>query len=45
MIDVVVDGPFVEEEKDLRIRFRGSRNQRLINIKETLHANKIIEYT
>ena len=38
MIDVVVDGPFVEEEKDLRIKFRGSRNQRLIDIKETLRA-------
>ena len=29
-IDVLVDGQFIEEEKDLSLRFRGSRNQRLI---------------
>ena len=29
-IDVLVDGRFIEEEKDLSLRFRGSRNQRLI---------------
>ena len=31
-IDVLVDGPFVEEEKDLSLPFRGSRNQRIIEI-------------
>lgn len=33
-IDIVVDGPFVEEEKDAGIAFRGSRNQRIIDLKE-----------
>lgn len=33
-VDVFVDGPFVEAEKDLRLKFRGSRNQRVIDIKE-----------
>ena len=30
-IDVLVDGPFIEEQKDLSIPFRGSRNQRILN--------------
>lgn len=29
-IDVLVDGPFLEEEKDIRLKFRGSRNQRIL---------------
>ncbi len=30
-IDVLVDGPFIEEQKDLTLKFRGSRNQRILN--------------
>lgn len=33
-IDVLVDGEFVEEEKDLSLQFRGSRNQRILSLKE-----------
>ena len=33
-LDVIVDGPFIEEEKDLSLAFRGSRNQRIIKLKE-----------
>ena len=33
LVDVVVDGPFVEEEKDISLAFRGSRNQRIIDLK------------
>ena len=33
-IDVLVDGPFIEAERDLTLVFRGSRNQRILNIKE-----------
>lgn len=40
--DVMVDGPFVEELKDLRLRFRGSSNQRLIDVKKTLETNQIV---
>ncbi len=41
-IDVLVDGKFVEELKDLSIRFRGSRNQRIILVQESLATGKVI---
>ena len=42
--DVVVDGPFIESEKDLSLAFRGSRNQRIIDVRETLGKGEIILY-
>ena len=42
MIDVLVDGEFREEEKNIRLRFRGSENQRLINLPKTREQKKII---
>jgi anaerobic ribonucleoside-triphosphate reductase activating protein len=33
-VNVVVDGPFLEEEKDLSLSFRGSRNQRIIPLEK-----------
>ena len=41
MIDVLVDGEFVLEKKNLMLKFRGSENQRLIDLKETLKTGKI----
>ena len=38
LVDVVVDGPFVETEKDISLAFRGSRNQRIINVPASLEA-------
>ncbi len=34
LIDILVDGEFIEAEKDISLAFRGSRNQRIINLKE-----------
>lgn len=41
-IDVLVDGKFILEKKNLKLKFRGSSNQRIINVKESLKNNKII---
>ena len=41
-LDVLVDGPFVEEKKNLALRFRGSENQRLIDMPATLASGKIM---
>jgi anaerobic ribonucleoside-triphosphate reductase activating protein len=43
-LDVLVDGPFVLEQRNLMLLFRGSENQRLINIPETRKYNEIILY-
>lgn len=40
-IDVLVDGPFIEEKKDLNLAFRGSSNQRLIDMKKTFENKKL----
>lgn len=42
MIDVLVDGEFHEEEKNISLRFRGSANQRLIDLPKTKQQKKII---
>ena len=41
-LDVLVDGPFVEAKKNLSLRFRGSENQRLIDVPASLEAGKVI---
>lgn len=43
-IDVLVDGPFIEELKDLSLKWRGSSNQRLIDVQESLKQNKVVLY-
>ena len=39
-LDVLVDGPFVEAQKDLKLRFRGSANQRIIDVPASLAAGE-----
>lgn len=41
-LDVVVDGEFVEELKDISLRFRGSSNQRIIDVKKSMQTGEII---
>jgi anaerobic ribonucleoside-triphosphate reductase activating protein len=41
-LDVLVDGPFILEKKDLMLRFRGSSNQRLIDVKASLESGTTV---
>lgn len=42
LLDVLVDGPFVEELKDISLVFRGSRNQRIIDMPKSLQNQEVI---
>ncbi|MEA5142097.1 MAG: anaerobic ribonucleoside-triphosphate reductase activating protein [Oscillibacter sp.] len=41
-IDILVDGRFVQAQKDISLQFRGSRNQRVIDLKKTRAADQIV---
>ena len=43
-IDVLVDGQFIEEQRDLTLKWRGSRNQRVIDMRKLLRQGKIVLY-
>lgn len=43
MCDVIVDGPFVQAQRDVTLQFRGSSNQRIINARWTLDCGKVCE--
>lgn len=43
-IDILVDGRFIKEQKNISLKFRGSENQRIIDVQKTLKENKICIY-
>ena len=43
-IDVLVDGPFIESQKNIMFRFRGSQIQRILDIKKSQAAHKAVEW-
>ncbi len=44
LCDVLVDGKFELKQKNLKLRFRGSANQKIIDIKKSLSSNDVVEY-
>ena len=42
LCDVVVDGPYIEKQRDITLPFRGSKNQRLIDVQETLKQGRVV---
>ena len=44
LLDVVVDGRFVESRKDIKLKFKGSTNQRVINVKEYMETGSCVIY-
>ena len=44
MIDVLVDGPYIEAERDITLKFRGSRNQRIVDVPKSLSTGGIVLY-
>lgn len=43
-VDVLVDGEYIDEQKDLSLKFRGSKNQRVIDVRQSLVQNKMVLY-
>lgn len=43
LCDVLVDGPYIEAQRDLMLRFRGSRNQRLIDVSASLRTGAVVQ--
>ena len=42
-IDILIDGPFIQSQKSLEIAFRGSRNQRILDVRKSLAEGKAVE--
>ena len=42
LLDYIIDGPFIEEQKSLMLNFRGSANQRIIDVKDSLERGQVI---
>ena len=45
LIDILIDGPFIQAEKSLEVPFRGSKNQRILDVPKSLAEGKAVEVT
>ncbi|CAK7005398.1 MAG: Anaerobic ribonucleoside-triphosphate reductase-activating protein [Peptostreptococcus russellii] len=43
-VDVIIDGQFQKDKRNIKLKYRGSENQRVIDVKESLEKNEIVEY-
>ena len=44
LVDVLVDGPYLSTERTLQLKWRGSKNQRVVDVKKSLEAGAAVEY-
>lgn len=44
LCNIVVDGEYIDEQKDLALKWRGSKNQRVIDVKQSIAQNKMVLY-
>ena len=43
-VDVLIDGEYIDEQKDLSLKWKGSKNQRVIDVQQSLAQNKVVLY-
>lgn len=41
-LDVIIDGPYIETQRDITLKWKGSSNQRVINVQKSLKENKVV---
>lgn len=44
LCDILVDGEYIDEQKDLALKWRGSKNQHVVDVKQSLTQNKVVLY-
>lgn len=45
LVDIIIDGKFESDKKDLSLKYRGSSNQRVIDVKKSLRQNRVVLFT
>lgn len=43
-VDVIIDGQFQKDKRNIKLKYRGSENQRVIDVRESLEKDEIVEY-
>ena len=44
LCNIVIDGEYIDEQRDITLKWRGSSNQRVIDVKQSLNQNKVVLY-